>query len=106
MSDTYRVLIKYTLSDRNEDYYPFVWLIDPPMQKRQGEYPRHVYSDYADSAGHPCLCLFYPGYREWNRNKLISATIVPWISAWLNTYEYWLVTGEWQYPESPHGGVK
>ena len=105
-SGNYRVRIKYKLSLKNGEYYPRVWLLDPPMQKREGKYPSHIYVTRADAAGHQCLCLFYPGYNEWNRNTLISSTIVPWISAWLNTYEYWLITGEWQYPESPHGGVK
>ena len=36
----------------------------------------------------------------------IEDTFVPWISAWLNTYEYWLITGKWHYAESPHGGCK
>lgn len=100
-SDTYQVKIRYQLG-----HPPRIWLLDPLMQQRNGEYPKHLYLQNADAAGHQCLCLYYPGYNEWHGNKLLSTTIVPWISAWLNTYEYWLITGEWQYPESPHGGVK
>ena len=31
----------------------------------------------------------------------IALSFVPWIVTWLNTYEYWLITGEWSYDESP-----
>ena len=105
-SETYRVLIKYKLSLHRGEYYPQVWLLDPAMKKREGKYPKHIYASRADALGHQCLCLFYPDYNEWNRNMLISDTFVPWISAWLNTYEYWLITGKWHYAESPHGGCK
>ena len=105
-SETYRVKIVYKLSLRNGEFSPRVWLISPQMQKREGKYPKHIYATRADANGNQCLCLYYPGYNEWNRNMLISNTIVPWIAAWLNTYEYWLITGEWHYDESPHGGHK
>ncbi len=105
-SDTYRVKIVYKLSLKKGEYYPHVWLLSPKMQKRNGKYPKHVYATKADTHGNQCLCLFYPKYNEWNRNMPISTTIVPWIAAWLNTYEYWLITGEWHYDESPHGKHK
>lgn len=105
-SDTYRVLIKYKISSRRGETFPQVWLIDPQIKTKNGKLPKHLYLSKTDSMGHVCLCLFYPGYKEWNRNMLIANTFVPWISAWLNTYEYWLITGEWQYAESPHGGSK
>lgn len=105
-SITYRVKIKYKLSLNIGEYYPQVWLLEPAMQKRKDKYPEHIYASRKDAAGHQCLCLFYPGYREWNRNLLIADTFVPWTAAWLNTYEYWLITGKWHYAESPHGGLK
>jgi hypothetical protein len=105
-SETYKVLIRYKISSHRGEYYPKVWLLEPAMKKREGKYPKHIYLSQADALGHQCLCLFYPRYKEWSRNMLISDTFVPWISAWLNTYEYWLITGKWHYAESPHGDYK
>ena len=39
------------------------------------------------------LCLFYG--REWNSNKNISDTIIPWAIEWIYYYELWLITGNW-----------
>ena len=105
-SDTYKLRIKYKLSLKTGEYYPQVWLLDPPMQKKDGDYPKHIYASRQDAAGHQCLCVFYPGFSEWNRQMMLSRSFVPWISTWLNTYEYWLITDEWHYPESPHAGAK
>lgn len=105
-SDIYRVLIKYKISLKSCEYYPQVWLLDPLVRTKEGKLPKHIYISRTDSSGHICLCLFYPRYNEWNRNMLIADTFVPWISAWLNTYEYWLITGEWHYAESPHDRSK
>ena len=46
--------------------------------------------------GQEHLCLFYPKNREWTPHKLLSRTVVPWISDWLGHYEYWLATGIWE----------
>lgn len=41
-------------------------------------------------------CLFYPDYDEFNKDKMISDTIIPWLSLWLYYYEVWFATGgEW-----------
>ena len=39
------------------------------------------------------LCLFYPG--EWQHDRFLAVTIVPWTAEWLLHYEIWLATGEW-----------
>ena len=43
--------------------------------------------------------LYYPKYKEWNKQMYIANSFVPWVCTWLSTYEYWLVTGNWHYDE-------
>ncbi len=38
-----------------------------------------------------CLCQWW----EFDSNKLLSDTIMPWILEWLYQYEIWLATGQW-----------
>lgn len=96
-SDTYKVRIV-----QKDGRHPKIWLIYPNLQTKDGRKPPHLYSN-VDNDGHPCLCVYYPSEGEWNNTMFIAETIIPWVSTWLNTYEYWLITGEWHYPESPHG---
>ena len=96
----YRVRIRYKISD----YSPKAWLVDPELQRVNGKLPHHIYG--YDKSGHPQLCVYYPRYNEWNRQMLISHSFIPWIITWLNTYEYWLITGEWFFDESPRGSKK
>ncbi len=93
--EVYRILIQYKISD----YAPKVWLISPELQRVEGKRPHHIY-DF-DNSGHPRLCVYYPRFNEWNQAMLISDAFIPWIITWLNTYEYWLITGQWLYDESP-----
>ena len=92
-SDFYRVKVQYKLSG----YSPDAWLLSPELKKMNGDYPHHIYG--WDQKGHPQLCVYYPGYKEWNQQMIIANSFIPWVSTWLNTYEYWLITGEWQYDE-------
>ena len=96
----YKVKITYKISD----YSPKAWLLKPKLQKVDGNLPHHLYGH--DKDRHPQLCVYYPGYNEWNQQMFISKAFVPWILTWLNTYEYWLITGEWFYDESPFGSKK
>ncbi len=96
----YRVRINYKISD----FSPKAWLLEPDLQKVNDKLPHHLYGH--DKEGHPQLCVYYPSYNEWNQQMLISQTFVPWVITWLNTYEYWLITGEWDYDESPYGSKK
>ena len=98
--DIYKVKIKY----KQGNFSPKVWLLNPKLERVNDKLPHHIYGH--DSAGHPQLCVFYPGYNEWNPQMLISQSLVPWIITWLNTYEYWLITGKWIYAESPHLATK
>ena len=93
-SPTYRIRVK-----QYPGRSPAAWLLSPKLQMKDGNYPRHVYS----LGPPPELCVFYPDGREWTNKQLIADTFIPWISTWLNAYEYWLITGEWHYAESPHG---
>ena len=92
-SNVYRIRIMYRL----KDYSPKAWLLSPALEIRNGEYPHHLYEP--DREGHPQLCVFDPGADEWNWQMSIATSFIPWIVSWLNTYEYWLITGEWHYAE-------
>ena len=96
-SNQYRILISYKLSD----YAPRAYMIEPQIQMHDGKLPEHIYG--FDKKDHPRLCVYYPNANEWNRQMLIATSYVPWILTWLNTYEYWLITGEWFYPAISHG---
>lgn len=81
---------------------PRVWLMSPRIELYNGKKPHHIYS--IDERGYARLCVYYPEYKEWDENTMYLAdTFVPWTVTWLNTYEYWLVTGKWEYAESPRG---
>lgn len=50
----------------------------------------HVYSHQEQK-----LCLYSWKKRQWTKEKLISSTIIPWVSEWLEFYELWLISGQW-----------
>jgi len=95
-SSIYKIQITYKLNKN-----PIAVMLSPELQLFDGKRPKHLYGN--DSSGHPILCVFFPGYSEWNSTMHLVRSFIPWISTWLNAYEYWLITGEWHYPESPHG---
>ena len=41
------------------------------------------------------LCLYSWKKNQWTKEKLISSTIIPWASEWLEFYELWLISGKW-----------
>ena len=99
-SDCYKVKISYRYG-----YRPQAILLSPPLQQYNGEYPHHIYSRNPD--GTASLCVFHPDKDEWNSNVPIATSFIPWVSTWLNTYEYWMITGEWHYDEAIiNGDVK
>jgi hypothetical protein len=83
---TYVIKVRYQLLS-----FPQVWVLDPPLEKRQGENIPHMYAQER-------LCLFHPSKNEWSARKLLTHTILPWTALWLYHYEMWHATGEW------HGG--
>ena len=99
-SDIYKVKITYKISDA----YPKAWLLSPTLKTYDGKMPHHVYEK--DKYGHCRLCVYYPKDKNWNQQMFIAENFIPWICTWLNTYEYWLITGEWHYDEALSEGNK
>lgn len=98
-SQTYRVKISYRYG-----YKPRAVLLSPDLQQKEGKYPHHIYE--MDKNGHARLCVYCPFLDEWNEDMSIATSFIPWVSTWLNTYEYWLITGEWHYDEIVgHGDI-
>ncbi len=91
-SEEYLVRISYKLQES-----PRVVLLEHDLKLYNGKKPHHI---YGLENGHPILCLYYPKFKEWHKNLLIADTIIPWISTWLFAYEYWQITGNWNYDES------
>lgn len=91
-SDCYKVKIYYRYG-----HAPKAILLSPPLQQYNNKYPHHIYGHNPD--GTAVLCVYHPDQDEWNSNVPIATSFIPWISTWLNTYEYWLITGEWHYDE-------
>lgn len=89
-SETYKVEISYRYG-----FPPEAKLLSPKLEQKDGNDPHHIFD--RDKNGCPYLCVFYG--KEWNRNMLISQSFIPWVSTWLNAYEFWLITGEWHYDE-------
>lgn len=63
-----------------------------------GKLPHHIYG--VDKFGHYRLCVYDPKRKEWNQQMFIAESFVPWVCTWLNTYEYWVITGVWHYDEA------
>lgn len=42
------------------------------------------------------LCLYMPNTGQWHRSLSLADTIVPWTYLWLDYFEEWLVSDEWQ----------
>lgn len=91
-SCVYEIRVIYSLRE-----YPKAWMINPPLEGYEGKRPHHLYEN--DKDGHPQLCVFDPHLDDWHSQKSIATVFVPWVITWLYTYEIWLVTGEWKYPE-------
>lgn len=84
LSEEYQVRIVYKLGQK-----PEVTVASPVLRGREGgQHIPHVYTGQR-------LCLYFPRAREWEPDKLIADTIVPWAVLWLYHYESWHATGEW-----------
>ena len=77
--------------------FPQAILASPKLMQYDGKYPHHIYERYKN--GETRLCVYHPGIDKWDSNVSIATSFIPWVSTWLNTYEYWLITGEWHYKE-------
>ncbi len=68
---------------------PQVNVLKPQLtESSEGESIPHTYPGNR-------LCLYHPNKPEWNNQKYIAETIVPWSSLWLFHYEIWQATGKW-----------
>lgn len=83
LSQTYRVKVYLRKGKR-----PKIFVLEPKLQIPEGKKLPHVYSKND-------LCLYYPNGNEWNEEKFLVQTIIPWTSEWLYHYEIWLTTGKW-----------
>ncbi len=89
----YDVLVSYKLG-----HSPQVFVIDPDLFSLTNDEIPHLYYDTRDPEfqAAACLCLYRKKYGEWHEEKLIAATVVPWVDLWLLYFEYWLATGDWE----------
>ena len=96
-SDTYKVEISY-----QSGCCPKAKLLSHKLEERNGKLPHPILG--VDNDGHAELGVCHPN--EWNSKMLISHSYIPWVSTWLNAYEFWLITGEWHYDEIVVGKEK
>jgi hypothetical protein len=86
LSRSYRLRIRF-----NRYSLPDVVVLSPDLNKlAEGKFLPHVYSTKPVR-----LCLNFPRYDEWTRDKSIAETFVPWAYLWLMYFEHWLATDEW-----------
>lgn len=80
-SNTYRCRITY------DGILPTVRVIEPALQRRspQERIP-HTYDDRTPCVNRP---------RDWQPQRTLASTVIPWLSEWLLFYEIWLLYGEW-----------
>lgn len=83
LSRTYTIKIIYKKGKR-----PKVSVLEPELVTPEGRKLPHIYAE-------DDLCLYYPNGKEWNAEKFLATTILPWTSEWLYHYEIWLATGTW-----------
>jgi hypothetical protein len=89
----YEVLVSYKIGSS-----PDVFVIAPDLFSLTDERIPHLFYTTKDQEfrSAACLCLYMRKYGEWHAQKLIAATIVPWVDLWLLYFEYWLTTGNWE----------
>ena len=93
--------IKYQIEIKfKNNGFPTAYMINPAIEKVDGKPPKHLYKQ--DKTGRRPLCVFDPKTDEWNGTMLIAETFIPWVLTWLNAYEFWQITGVWEYNESKH----
>lgn len=83
LSEEYCIQIIYKLKTP-----PKVKILYPKLQGRSDNKPiPHLYCEKN-------LCLYLPNNGEWDANKFIANSIIPWASLWLGFYEIWHITGD------------
>lgn len=87
LSKEYKVLLFYQLRKT-----PKVWIVGDELEKLDSpEFPHKFEIKENDKMVRICLYR----YSEFNSQKMLANTIIPWTVEWLYFYEMWLATGEW-----------
>lgn len=75
-----------------------------PLPKRHGEQIPHLFDQTKQTV---CLFRNVDGSRvEFDDSMPIVETLIPWLYEWIDTYECWLLSGIWQFPEHKHTNSK
>jgi hypothetical protein len=86
LSRSYKIKIEFN------GRIPKVFVVSPRIvDLAKGRKIPHLYSQENQQ-----LCLYRPRYNQWNIDKKIVDTIVPWIYLWIYYFEIWLFSGEWK----------
>ena len=85
LSRVYEVRIEFCSGRK-----PKVYIIAPKLVFKNGNRPPHIYNE-----NEPCIYFPFGPNPDWNDQKYIADTIIPWYSLWLYYYEIWLATDEW-----------
>lgn len=75
---------------------PWVIVLDPEPQGRDGVAVPHIYPNSASVGVR--ICCWDPQSDDWNWGDAIADTVVPYAEQWLCTYEIWRATGIWSAP--------
>ncbi|HCT80680.1 MAG TPA: hypothetical protein DGG94_05150 [Micromonosporaceae bacterium] len=74
--------------------HPKITVLDPALELYPGaKRLPHVFAPDA-------LCLYQAG--DWDHDRSLASTIVPWTAEWLMFYEGWLAAGVWDGGGNPH----
>lgn len=99
---TYLVRVFYYLGKYLKDILilpksPRVMVLEPLLIHRPENSDDPIPHHYPNCANpeHPILCLHDPSKKEWQSDKAIADTILPWTINWLACYEGWQATGKW-----------
>jgi hypothetical protein len=91
------------LTYKQADLTPQVLVVKPDLTVlAEGRKLPHVYQQRPTR-----LCLYMPRTGEWNPEKSIAATIIPWTVLWLFYFEEWILSNDWKgrgfHPEEDDG---
>jgi hypothetical protein len=74
--------------------------LDP---RGNGDKPPHIFRRPETASGWS-LCLYDARTGDWQPDRSIAETIIPWAAEWLFFYEGWLIDGHWagggEHPET------
>lgn len=87
VSRSYLLRLDYSLRG-----VPEIFVVDPNLlDLADGRKIPHLYDQ-----GRARLCLYLPNAGEWNHQRLLADTLVPWSVLWLLYFEEWLASGDWK----------